>query len=154
MLLARSAWRKSVVMVLVVLGMVWLYDVTMLDSRNVAPMAAEASARLEPGVQASFTGTAYCKGEVTASGVGVRSGIAAADPKLLPVGSVVEIDSSDSRYNGIYTILDTGPAVQGRIIDVYMWSCHEALRFGRRPLRLTVLRLGWSPGKSAPSFLN
>jgi 3D (Asp-Asp-Asp) domain-containing protein len=154
MLLARSAWRKSIVMILVIVGLVWLYDATMLDSRDVAPMAAEQSGGLEPGVRASFTGTAYCKGEITASGVSVRSGIAAADPKLLPVGSVVEIDSTDSRYSGIYTILDTGPAVQGRVIDLYMWSCHEALKFGRRPLRLTVLRLGWSPDKSAPSFLN
>ena len=32
------------------------------------------------------------KGIVTASGVPVQSGIAAADPQLLPVGSVVEID--------------------------------------------------------------
>ena len=154
MLLAKSAWRKSIVMVLVILGMVWVYDVTMLDSRNAAPTAAAASVKLEPGTQARFTGTAYCKGEVTASGVSVRSGIAAADPRLLPVGSVVEIESADPRYSGIYTILDTGPAVQGPVIDLYMWSCHEALKFGRRSLRLTVLRLGWSPDKSAPSYRN
>ena len=155
MLLAKSAWRKSIVTVLVIMGMVWLYDATILDSRNVAPTAASAaSVKLEPGTQARFTGTAYCKGEVTASGVSVRSGIAAADPKLLPVGSVVEIESADPRYSGIYTILDTGPSVQGTVIDLYMWSCHEALKFGRRALRVTVLRLGWSPDQSAPSFLN
>ena len=58
---------------------------------------------------------------------------------------MVEIESLPQQYNGIYTDLDTGPAVQGREVDVYMWSCHEALEFGRRPVRLTVLRLGWNP---------
>ena len=50
--------------------------------------------------------------------------------------------------------MDTGPAVQGRIIDLYLWSCYEALEFGRRPVRLTVLRLGWNPQKSAPSLVD
>ncbi len=62
----------------------------------------------------------------------VRTGIAAADPDLLPVGSVIQVDKLAERYNGIYTIMDTGPAVQGRHIDIYMWSCNEALELGRR----------------------
>ena len=84
----------------------------------------------------------------------VQAGIAASDPALLPLGSVVEIDSPDSRYDGIYSILDTGPAVQGPELDIYMWSCHEALKFGRKPVRLTVLRLGWNPRATAPGFMN
>ena len=35
-----------------------------------------------------------------------------------------------------------------------MWSCHEALEFGRRPVRLTVLRLGWNPQATTPSFID
>jgi hypothetical protein len=50
--------------------------------------------------------------------------------------------------------MDTGPAVQGRTLDLYMWSCHEALRFGRRPVELRVLRLGWNPAASTPSFVD
>jgi hypothetical protein len=34
-----------------------------------------------------------------------------------------------------------------------MWSCNEALQFGRRPIHLTVLRLGWNPRATTPSFL-
>jgi hypothetical protein len=41
--------------------------------------------------------------------------------------------------------MDTGPSVQGRQIDIYMWSCTEALSFGRRLIHLVVLRLGWNP---------
>jgi hypothetical protein len=40
--------------------------------------------------------------------------------------------------------------VKGRELDLYMWSCTEALAFGRRPVRVTILRLGWDPQQSAP----
>ena len=44
--------------------------------------------------------------------------------------------------------------MQGRHVDLYMWSCNEALQFGRRPIHLTVLRLGWNPRATTPSFLD
>jgi hypothetical protein len=50
--------------------------------------------------------------------------------------------------------MDTGPGVQGRQIDVYMWNCNEALLFGRRPIHLLVLRLGWNPHATTPSFMD
>ena len=100
-----------------------------------------------------FTATAYCKGTTTASGVNVRTGIAAADPDLLPVGSVIQVYRLGERYNGIYTIMDTGPAVQGRHIDIYMWSCNEALELGRRDIAINVLRLGWNPKASTPTLI-
>ena len=118
-----------------------------------AQSAAEIRLAL-PGSRLAFSATAYCKGIVTASGVPAQSGVAAADPQLLPVGSVIEIDSLPQKYNGIYTVMDTGPSVQGRQVDVYMWNCNEALQFGRKPIHLTVLRLGWNPRATTPSFLD
>ena len=50
--------------------------------------------------------------------------------------------------------MDTGPKVQGRHVDVYLWSCHEALQVGRRPMRLTVVRLGWNPQASRPGLID
>jgi hypothetical protein len=50
--------------------------------------------------------------------------------------------------------MDTGPAVQGRVLDLYMWSCHEALAFGRKPVDVTVLRLGWNPSASSASLID
>jgi hypothetical protein len=50
--------------------------------------------------------------------------------------------------------MDTGPAVRGRAVDLYLWSCKEALQFGRRKVRLTVLRLGWSPENSIPGMVD
>ncbi len=105
-----------------------------------------------PGARLSFTATAYCKGTTTAAGTAVRRGIAAADRHVLPPGSVVTLSTGDQEFDGVYTILDTGPAVQGRILDLYVWSCNEALAFGRRKITATILRLGWDPRDSAQSL--
>jgi len=119
MFITRSFWRKVVATVGAAVGFVFVYEATIRDSRYAARQAVltDSSAIPQPGSQLRFTATAYCKGETTASGVGVRTGIAAADPSLLPVGTVVRLDTPDARYDGIWTIMDTGPAVQGRTID-------------------------------------
>ncbi len=152
MLISRSLLWKAVVTVGAAVGFVFVYETTVPDSRYAAqePTTAD-TAPPQPGSRLRFTATAYCKGQTTASGVGVRTGIAAADPTLLPVGTVVRLDTPDSKLDGIWTIMDTGPAVQGRTVDLYLWSCHEALRFGRRSIQLEVLRLGWNPQNSQPA---
>jgi 3D (Asp-Asp-Asp) domain-containing protein len=152
MLLSRSSWWRSVATVGAAVGFVFVYEATIRDSRS--QTVAETPAAPQPGARLHFTATAYCKGDTTASGVAVRTGIAAADPALLPVGTVVRLETRDPRYDGIWTIMDTGPAVQGRIVDLYLWSCHEALRFGRQPVDVTVLRLGWHPRNSQPGYVD
>lgn len=142
MLLSRSLRRKLLATVLGAAGFLLLYQATVIDSRSV-PEARTPEA--STGSRIEFVATAYCKGQTTASGVGVRSGVAAADPKTLPLGSIVEIDGVPEEHRGIYTVLDTGPKVQGRHLDLYMWSCHDALAFGRRPVTVTVIRKGWKP---------
>jgi 3D (Asp-Asp-Asp) domain-containing protein len=152
--LSGSHTRKAVAMCVAVVGFVWLYETRILDSQHAAWQAVFRSEQEpEPGARLPFSATAYCKGTTTASGVRVRTGVAAADPQLLPVGSVVQVAVGDSKYSGVYTVMDTGPAVQGRVLDLYVWSCHEALQFGRRPVNVTVLRLGWDPQASSPTLV-
>ncbi len=154
MIIAASLRRKALVTVVAAGSFVSLYEVTMLDSRAPwGPGAVIDAAPPAPGARLEFTATAYCKGLVTAAGVAAQSGVAASDPTLLPLGSIVELDGVNERYDGIYSVVDTGPAVQGREIDLYMWSCHDALKFGRQQVRLTVLRLGWNPKATTPSFM-
>ena len=154
-MLTRSLVRNVVLTLAVAAGVVWLYEVTVLDSRFAAAEGSHVDpAPPSPGSRLLFSATAYCKGTTTASGVNVRSGIAAADPDLLPVGSVIQVDAPGGRYDGVYTVMDTGPKVQGRHLDLYMWSCHEALRFGRTAIRIVVLRLGWNPTHSAPGLVD
>jgi 3D (Asp-Asp-Asp) domain-containing protein len=154
-IIAQSFWRKALVTVIAAGGFASLYEVTALDSKYVARLVAPAdpSRPPAPGDRLTFSATAYCKGITTAAGVAVQAGVAAADPSVLPVGSVIDVSAPDTKYSGIYTVMDTGPAVQGRLIDIYMWSCYEALDFGRMPIQLTVLRLGWNPKATTPSFL-
>jgi 3D (Asp-Asp-Asp) domain-containing protein len=154
--LTRSIWLKVVVLIVAIAGFVFLYEAQMFDSRSVAwlPMITTNQGAPLPGAQLPFNATAYCKGTTTASGVDVRTGIAAADPTVLPVGSVLNVAAGDARYTGVYTVMDTGPKVQGRQLDLYMWSCHEALKFGRRDIEVTVLRLGWDPRASSPSLID
>jgi 3D (Asp-Asp-Asp) domain-containing protein len=159
MRLAQSFWWKAFVTVVAAVAFVYLYEVTIPDSKfSMLPLAFERlqdpTAPPVPGARVSFSSTAYCKGFVTSSGVAVQKGVMAADPALLPVGSVIDFNVEDLKYDGIYTILDTGPEIHGREVDIYMWSCYEALRFGRRPAHITVLRLGWNPAATTPSLID
>jgi 3D (Asp-Asp-Asp) domain-containing protein len=156
LLLSRSTARKIVATGTAAVAFAFLYEVTILDSRYAAQQAElrQDTASPAPGTRLRFTATAYCKGTTTASGVNVRTGIAAADPDLLPVGSVIQVERLEDRFNGIYTVMDTGPAVQGRHIDIYTWSCDEALALGRRLAGITVLRLGWNPRASTPKLVD
>jgi 3D (Asp-Asp-Asp) domain-containing protein len=154
-LLSRSNTRRLMVMLVVIGGLMLFYEASTFDLLpwGGMPGAVNPSAPA-PGSRLEFSATAYCKGKTTASGAEVRTGIAAADDAILPVGSVVNVSTDNVRYNGVYTIMDTGPRVQGRVLDLYMWSCNEALAFGRKPIQVTVLRLGWNPQASTPSFID
>ena len=153
--LSRSRWRQILALLTAMVAFVFLYETRILDSQYAAFHALlEENPQPPPGSQLSFSATAYCKGQTTASGVQVRTGVAAADPAILPVGSVVNVAAGDVKYSGVYTIMDTGPEVQGRELDLYMWSCHEALRFGRKSIAVTVLRLGLDPQASSPRLID
>jgi 3D (Asp-Asp-Asp) domain-containing protein len=133
---------------LAAVAFVLVYQAAAKDGRSAAEAAAQPSRVIAPGTRMDFVATAYCKGDTTASGVGVQAGIAAGDPALLPEGSVIAVEGAPEHYRGIYTVMDTGPMVRGRHIDLYMWSCKEALEFGRRDITVLVLRLGWNPKNS------
>ena len=83
-----------------------------------------------------FMATAYALSGRTASGHQVRRGLIAAD-HTLPLGTRVRLDAG--HYSGEYTVADRGGRVRGRLIDIWVPSNGEALRFGRRPVKLTVL---------------
>jgi 3D (Asp-Asp-Asp) domain-containing protein len=154
--IAEAYWKRAIVTLCVATVFVFAYEIQTRDSRSEAsaPNITEMTVLPQAGARLQFQATAYCKGETTASGVGVRTGIAAADPAILPVGSVVRLETPNARYSGVWTVMDTGPAVRGRSVDLYLWSCKEALQFGRRKVRLTVLRLGWSPENSIPGIVD
>jgi 3D (Asp-Asp-Asp) domain-containing protein len=86
---------------------------------------------------ADFHATAYCLKGRTASGENVRQGFVAADPRVLPLGTLVHIQAG--RYTGVYKVADTGGAIKGRKIDIYVPSYQEAKSFGRQRIKVKVL---------------
>jgi 3D (Asp-Asp-Asp) domain-containing protein len=94
-----------------------------------------------------FTATAYSLRGRTASGRFVTRGLIAADRRVLPLGTRVRIEAGP--YSGEYLVADTGGAVRGRKIDIWVPNTGEAMRFGRRPVKLTVLTRT-RPRTSAP----
>jgi 3D (Asp-Asp-Asp) domain-containing protein len=83
----------------------------------------------------SFTATAYCLKGRTAMGHGVRRGIIAADPRVLKLGSRVNLNAGG--YSGQYLVSDTGGKIKGKKIDIWVASCAEARRFGRRTVSIS-----------------
>jgi 3D (Asp-Asp-Asp) domain-containing protein len=95
----------------------------------------------------TYTATAYSLRGRTASGKPVARGVIAADPRVLPLGTRVRIDAGE--FSGEYVVADTGGAVHGRKIDIWTPTSREAMRFGRRAVKLTVLELGGRRNKKA-----
>lgn len=95
----------------------------------------ETEASLVPAV--NYVATAYSLRGKTASGKMVSRGLIAADPRVLPLGSRVRLEVPG--YHGEYVVADTGGLIRGRRIDIWTPSSREAMRFGRRTVKLTVL---------------
>ena len=115
---------------------------------RVAMEAADSVKLSEPAVAEAkpdapvhnYVATAYSLRGRTASGLPVAKGIIAADPRVLPLGSRVKIEAG--AWSGEYLVADTGGLVRGKRIDIWTPSTREAMRFGRRTVKLTILSLG------------
>jgi 3D (Asp-Asp-Asp) domain-containing protein len=86
------------------------------------------------GVPQPYSATAYCLKGKTASGLTVRRGIVAANS--LPLGTKVHIEAGN--YTGVYLVADRG--VKGARVDIWVPTRKEAMTFGRRPVKLTVIK--------------
>jgi uncharacterized protein YabE (DUF348 family) len=78
--------------------------------------------------------TAYCiPGGTTKTGASVRSGIIAVDPSVISLGANVYVEGY-----GQARALDTGGAIKGNRIDLYMNSTEAALAYGVRNVMVFV----------------
>ncbi len=117
--------------------------------RSIKPVQSIFRAAVSPQ---SFVATAYSLRGRTASGRFVTKGIIAADRRVLPLGTRVRLHAG--AYSGDYLVADTGGAIRGRKIDIWVPYTHEAMRFGRRTIKLTVLSHGPRRGtrKAVPAL--
>ncbi|MDQ2855730.1 MAG: 3D domain-containing protein [Acidobacteriota bacterium] len=99
------------------------------------------NSHLEPATSpVHYTATAYSLNGRTASGKPVSKGLIAGDPSVLPLGTRVRLEAGN--YSGEYVVADTGGSVRGKRIDIWTPTSREAMRFGRRLVKLTVLSYG------------
>lgn len=86
--------------------------------------------------------TAYdpTAGSKTAMGTKARVGAVAVDPKVIPLGSKLYIESMDGFPTYGYAVAeDTGGAIKGNRIDLFYNTNAQANKFGRRNVRVYVL---------------
>ncbi|MDQ0206113.1 peptidoglycan-binding protein [Alkalicoccobacillus murimartini] len=115
------------------------------------PAQEEASAQSEESSETSQTegttlqveATAYtanctgCTG-VTATGIDLNKNpnqkVIAVDPSVIPLGSRVHVEGYGEAIAG-----DTGGAINGNKVDLYMQSHSDAIAFGRQTINVTIL---------------
>ncbi|QNU67190.1 DUF348 domain-containing protein [Ruminiclostridium herbifermentans] len=78
---------------------------------------------------------------ITATGVKARKGIIAVDPKVIPLGTrvYVEVPGKAADY-GYAVAADTGSAIKGNKIDVYLDSDSAVEAWGVKKVRVYILK--------------
>lgn len=97
----------------------------------------------------SFEATAYTRGNITASGEYAQRGLVAADTRILPLGTRIQVRNAGP-YSGNYTVADTGSEIHGHRIDIFVPNRAQAKRFGRKTVQVRVLR--WGEGRKIASL--
>ncbi len=92
-------------------------------------------------VRATVTGYATgadggAVGTLTATGVSTHWGTLAADWRVYPPGTRMQIEGFP---DDIFTVEDTGGGVRGNIVDIWFPELATASAFGTKSLRVTVL---------------
>ena len=102
----------------------------LLDTLRVETFEATAYTHVAvPGV-ADINGTGD---GITRSGLPVAEGLIAVDPTVIPLGSHVWVEGF-----GVLLAADTGGAIKGNRIDIFMENRADAINWGRR--KVTVIR--------------
>ena len=84
--------------------------------------------------------TAYCEGcsGTTAIGIDLRANpnqkVVAVDPSIIPLGSRVWVEGYGEAIAG-----DTGGAIKGNKIDVFIPSHEQAMQWGRKNVKIRIL---------------
>ncbi len=88
----------------------------------------------------SGTATAYCDKGTTASGIRSQVGVIAVDPRVIPLGTRLYVESKDGSWSyGVCVAGDTGGAIKGNIVDLFYDSYSQCIQFGRRGCNIYIL---------------
>ncbi|MDQ0201111.1 3D domain-containing protein [Neobacillus ginsengisoli] len=109
------------------------------NATNINAASTNSSSPKEITVKATAY-TASCEGcsGITATGVNIKANpdakVIAVDPKVIPLGSKVYVEGV-----GEAIAADTGGAIKGNRIDVFVPSEQGAINFGVKYLKVTIL---------------
>ena len=109
-----------------------------------ATVTTNAGKSLSYSKKLTVTATAYTdsSGNKTASGMAPQYGVIAVDPKVIPLGTKLYVESTDDGKSWTYGYCvagDTGGAIKGNKIDLFYNSESECMRFGRRTAIVYIL---------------
>jgi len=77
---------------------------------------------------------------ITASGTRAKYGTVAVDPRVIPLGTRMYIESADGSFVYGYCVAeDTGGAIKGNKVDLFFGSYSECMQFGRRNVNVYIL---------------
>lgn len=78
---------------------------------------------------------------ITATGMRTRKGVVAVDPRVIPLGSRIYIESMQKGVPdyGYSIAADTGGAIKGNIIDVFLPTSREVDNWGVRKVKVYIL---------------
>ena len=78
---------------------------------------------------------------ITASGTTARPGTVAVDPRVIPLGTKLYVESLDKTSDYGFAIAeDKGSAIKGKRIDLFFSSSISARNFGRRNVKVYILK--------------
>ncbi|MHB0976907.1 MAG: 3D domain-containing protein [Candidatus Aquicultorales bacterium] len=115
------------------------------SAETIPPQSETIEAEVEPQAPSDETRTLYMQstaygppdfpaGQTTASGASVGPGSIAVDPRVIPLGTRLWIEGYGE---GIAN--DTGGAIVGNIIDVWLPSYEQCIQWGRRWVTVEIL---------------
>ncbi|TWD99609.1 3D (Asp-Asp-Asp) domain-containing protein [Neobacillus bataviensis] len=113
------------------------------SSKESAPAVPAASTNNTSSKEITVKATAYtasCEGcsGTTATGIDLKANpnakVIAVDPSVIPLGSKVHVEGYGEAVAG-----DTGGAIKGNRIDVFIPSEQDAINFGVKQVKVTIL---------------
>lgn len=77
---------------------------------------------------------------ITATGAKCEVGVVAVDPRVIPLGTKLYIETVDGSFvYGYCSAQDTGGAIKGNKVDLAMNTKSECFQFGRRKVKVYIL---------------
>lgn len=111
---------------------------TIISSRGTVTRFVKAIDMVATAYDATFASTGKNPGHpqygITRSGLKVRPGIVAVDPKVIPLGTYLYVEGY-----GEALAADTGGAIKGNRIDLYYESPKDVAKYGKKRLKVYIL---------------